>query len=875
MSTLLHDFDLACTDSTVLEPTDAALADADWLPARVPGGVHESLVAAGRIAHPYHDMNDAAAGWVERRTWWYRTRFTAARPATGQRLTLLCPTLDTVASVWLNGTLLGRHTSQFRPARFDVTGVVAEHNELIVRFSPPLEGLTPPESIVKNGELISALIAGAMGSDKPSAKQPAAEDEHLPGVHGNLALTLRRKATFSWGWDFAPRLPSVGVLSPVELHVERGAVITGQHIRSTAIDLAARTATVAVDLDVDAFAHPQPVTAVVRLTSTSGASIERRLELVGDRTPGNRQATATIEVDDAEFWWPHDLGEPRLYDTLIRLQSPDGTVLDEASGRLGLRIVTLDRSPDPEEGGRLFRFSVNGTPTYARGANWVPADTMIGSVTAQRCRALVAKAKDAGMNMLRVWAGGTYEQDAFYAACDEAGILLWHDFMFACTEYPSDDPTLRAEVAAEAEFQTRRLRNHASLALWCGNNEVHAIHGILDPSCAPGDWGYAFFHEVLPDAVARNCPEIAYWPGSPWGEDDPRGVNGVRDGDRHAWEVWHGVDVGAGGPTEFATHGEAVHFRRYAYDHGKFISEFGIHAAPELATLERWTEPGTLTLGSPQLLNRNKDMPKNKGDDLMAVETGLATDLREYLDFSMATQAEGLKFGIEHYRRRQPHNSGTLVWQLNDAWPGMSWSIIDYDLIAKAGYYFVQRSYQPVLASFARAEDGGVRLWVTNSSPNPVTLQLRAEVATFAGKHLADDTVPVTMDAYESRIVWSAAASVIEPATDRFAWVSDRDGVIQQNRMFFAALKDLDFGAGRLESRVIETDCTSAVMELRASGYCYMSRIASPTPGVSFSANYLDLRDGDAATIRVTGLPDDFDAASLRVDRYAGQDHDA
>jgi beta-mannosidase len=470
--------------------------------------------------------------------------------------------------------------------------------------------------------------------------------------------------------------------------------------------------------------------------------------------------------------------------------------------------------------------------------------------------------------MLRVWGGGVYEQDAFYDTCDELGLLVWQDFMFACIDYPSEDPGLRAEVTAEAEFQTRRLRNHPSLAVWCGNNEVHAIHGLIDPTYAPGDWGYAFFHEILPAAVARHSPGTEYWPGSPWGEDDPRGVNGVRDGDRHAWEVWHGVDVGAGGPAEFASHGEAVHFHRYAHDRGKFISEFGIHASPETSTMERWTEPGTLALHSAELLNRNKDVPKNKGDEMMAVETGLPRDLREYVDFSMATQAEGLKFGIEHYRRRQPHNSGTLVWQLNDAWPGMSWSVVDYDLTPKAGYHFVQRAYRPVLASFTRAGDS-LQLWVTNSGPDAARLDLLVEVATFAGKSIVEERLTVEVAPYRSEPVWTG---VVTPGPDRFAWVSDAAGVVEPNRLFFAPLKDLQFGEGRVDARVITTGEGTASVELRSTGYSYLTRIVTPAPGVSFSANYLDLRDGDTALIEVTGLPTGFDPADLTASRYAGQD---
>jgi beta-mannosidase len=862
----LTQFELAATGREVVDPEGLArLAELEWLPALVPGGVHESLLAAGRIEHPYFGDNAHGVRWVEERTWWYRARFAGPAAGGGERVLLDFHGLDTVASIWLNGAHLGDHASQFRPASFDVTGQLREQNELVLRFSPPLQDLRAPESIINSAAILKDIVGSAMSpgdSDDGGGESP-------PGVlSGDLALTLRRKGTFSWGWDFAPRLPSIGIWLPVELRVQSRAALDGHHIRAVAVDAQARTARVEVDVDVDAFAHPEPLTALLALTSPTGRRTTHRLEL--DEEGRFRSASARFEVTDAQLWWTHDLGASARYEVHLELVTRDGTVLDERDDRIGLRTVSLDRSADPSDGGRFFRFVLNGVPTYSRGANWIPADMMVGSVTDERCRALVDRARAANMTMLRVWGGGTYERDAFYDACDELGVLVWQDFMFACIDYPSDDPELRAEVTEEARHQVRRLRNHPCLALWCGNNEVHAIHGILDRSFAPGNWGYAFFHEILPDAVARHSPGTDYWPGSPWGEDDPTGINGVLDGDRHAWEVWHGIDLGAGGPTEFASRGEAVHFHRYAYDRGKFISEFGIHATPELSTLERWTEPGTLALHSHDLLNRNKDVPKDKGDAMMSVETGLPLTLREYLDFSMATQAEGLKFGIEHYRRRQPHNSGTLVWQLNDSWPGMSWSIIDYDLTAKAGYYFVQRAYRPVLASFSHTEAEGLRLWVTNSLPRPVTLRLRVELATFAGKQLHDERLDVTVPGLASLPVWVAGVGV-ETGPDRFAWVSEETGLVEANRLFFAPLRDLEFGAGRLEAHVLDSTERGATIELRSHGYQYLVRVASPAPGVSFNTNYLDLRDGDSVQIEVTGLPSGFDPRQLVATGYAGQ----
>lgn len=875
-------FTLARTDATVRTPDALAAAAPEWLPAVVPGGVHESLLAAGRIPHPYVEDGEERVRWVEDATWWYRARFDAphtpgAPPgasgplpgalggAPGTRVRLVCHGLDTVAAVWLNGVPLGTHASQFRPAAYDVTGrLQATGNELLIRFDPPLAGLHDLAAASEPAETLRRMrrdFAAGLPAMLPPGTDPATV--RPPGVLSvDPAVTLRRKATFSWGWDFAPRLPSVGVSGPVELRVARGAELTSSRVRTLHAGPDG-PAEVELGVEADVFGEVGDLTARVTLTGPDGIPITRTLALTGGA------AALTVRLDRPYLWWTHDLGTPHRYAVRTELYAGDGALLDTSEHTTGIRTIALDRSPDPEEGGRFFRFVLNGVPLFARGANWVPPDMLTGSVTADAYRPLVDRAVAAHMNMLRVWGGGVYPADGFFAACDAAGVLVWQDFMFACVDYP-DDATgdavgLPAEVAAEAEHQVRRLRGHPSLALWCGNNEVHEVHAALRGGLDGAGWGRSFFHELLPEVVARLDPDTPYWPGSPWGTE--ANVNGVRDGDRHAWEVWHGQDKGAGGPTEFPSRGAAVHFTRYAYDRGKFVSEFGIHASPEPGTLRRWA--GDLALHSPAFDRRIKDAPVSKGDDLLAEETGLPADAAQYADFSMAAQAEGLKFGIEHYRRRRPHCSGALLWQFNDAWPGMSWSVLDYDRVAKAGYYFAQRAFRPVLASFARSEDGGLTLWLTNDLRTDAAVRLRVRVATFAGATVLDEEVAATAPAGGSVPVWTAPPERVAAGPDRYAWVDGPDGA---NRLFFAPVKRLELGPSRLEWRVVRASEGRAEVELTSHGYTYLARVAAPAPGVTFSANYLDLRDGDSVRIEVAGLPGGFDPAGLEVAGYAGQE---
>jgi beta-mannosidase len=844
----IHDFELAESPVGGPKPTDG------WIPVAVPGGVHEALLAAGRIDDPYRDDNESLVRWIEDRDWWYRGVLEVpAGLEADERLRLVFHGLDTVVDLWLNNEPLGHHENMFRPAEFDVTGLSVGRHELTLRFTPPLAGLKPPTSATEMG----ARLEGAFSELAPEPGDSA--DEGTGMISEALPLaTLRRKATFSWGWDFGPRIPSVGIWLPVELIRERRAAISGHHVRTETIT-ADGTATVRILVEVDSFASQGNLTARVALTSPSGSTHTGHIPVHDGR------GSSLLIIPDAELWWTHDLGAPSLYDTVIELL--DGAaVIDRCEDRIGLRTIEIDRTPDPE-GGRFFRFVLNGEAVFARGAAWLPPSMFVGSVTDEHLHEMVNLARHGGMTMLRIWGGGVYEHDAFYAACDELGVMVWQDFAFACIDYPSEDPVLAREVALEAQHQVRRLRNRASMAVWAGNNEVQLIHGFAYQGYEPGNWGYHFFHDLLPETVAAHDGGTPYWPGSPWGEDTSEGwmaVNGVLDGDRHAWEVWHGFDFGAGGG-DFPSVGDARHYRRYALDRGKFISEFGIHAAPERATLERWVQPEALAIHSAAFDARNKDHPKDKHDAVLEIITGLPTTLDEYVDFTMVSQAEGLKYGIEHYRRRQPHCSGTLVWQFNDVWPGFSWSVIDYDLVPKAGFYAAKRAFSPLLASF-KLDGDRLELWLSNAG-RATSTRLMVGVRSFDGTSIAGDEVEAQIGAGESRVVWSA---VDVTSTNHFASVSG-DG-IPENRLLFSEVRDVPFGASTLHWSAEWTDFGEVALTVTSSGYTFFAHVPSPVPGLRFDDNYFDLPDGKSRTIRITGLPAGMELSSLAPVGYAGQD---
>ena len=795
--------------------------EAGWIEVPVPGDVHRALLAAGRIEDPFYDRNEEKSAWIEDREWWYRLTFTGLeqplRP--DERLRLVFHGLDTFATVWLNGEELGQHANMFREAVFDVGDRVrfGEENTLALLFDRPLDhaGEPHPDQWGRNPERVSM-----------------------------------RKAQFGFGWDWGPRLPTVGIWRPVELRRERRAAIAGVHFYTLDLDPGGTRAAVAVRVEAERFAGEDPLAVAIAL-SAPGGGLAAGHAIVLDGEGSRLAGTAYLTVEHPRLWWTHDLGEPALYDLRVNLEQ-DGDALDRHASKVGIRTVELDQCPDPEEPGtRFFRFVLNGAPIFARGADWIPADSSVGAIPDERYETLLSAARDANMNMLRVWGGGIYEHDAFYDLCDSLGLLVWQDFMFACAVYPEEPASFVAEVEAEARYQVGRLRSRPCLALWCGNNENQWIHDRTfwdrEDTTVPGA---LYYHEILPRVVAELDGRTPYWPGSPYGGDDH---NDRRQGNVHNWEVWHGnFPRRFGEESRQESTPENVSYLRYAEDTGRFISEFGMHAAPVRETLRRAIPQEGLYHHSPSMDHHNKDDPKDKGDNLMLTVTGLPRDLDEYVDFSMISQAEGLKFALEHFRRRKPHCSGALFWQLNDCWPGLSWSVLDYHGFGKAGYYYARRAYSPVLASFKALPEGGVELWITNDTLETITDNVLVRLAGFDGGIVWEEALPLRAPANASLSLARWDESRVGRDRGRYLSVASATGRFPNNRRFFAAIKDLHRTPAEPEVRFDSVGGNELRVTLRAREYVYFVYLEVHDEATRFSDNFFDLEPGEVRTIYVT-----------------------
>jgi beta-mannosidase len=637
------------------------------------------------------------------------------------------------------------------------------------------------------------------------------------------------------------------------------------HFATLDISSGGQGAAVSVRVEADRFATDSALVAHVLLASPElGNVVESDVVLGGDGTLLN--GTAYLTLDQPRLWWTHELGEPALYELTVTLLDGE-TPLAEDRRRVGIRTLVLDQSPDPaERGTRFFRFILNGVPIFAKGADWIPCDSFVGAIEPERYTALLERAREGNMNMLRVWGGGIYEHDFFYAECDRLGILVWQDFMFACAMYPEDDPDFIAEVNAEARYQVRRLRSHPSLALWCGNNENQWLHDrhYWDRTEPPA-YGALYYDTILAQAVAELDGQTPYWPGSPFGGNDH---NSRDEGNVHNWEVWHGNFPRKFGeqPRREPTP-ENVSFLRYAEDMGRFISEFGMHAAPVAETLRRAIPSDQLYHHSPAMDWHNKDNPKNKGDDLMLSTTGLPDSLEQYIAFSQIAQAEGLKFGVEHFRRRKPHCSGTLVWQLDDCWPVLSWSVLDYYGFGKAGYYYLRRAYAPVLASFKASPNGELALWLTNDTLRDVRDTATVRVATFAGQVVWEGSREMDVPAGVSCAVWRWSPGELAGGPDRYVSVRSSSGAFEPNRHFFAAIKDLVRQPGVPELTVEPASAHELSASLRAPSdrYVYFVHLTSPSGSTHFSHNYFDLEPGETRDVLVTDRLHELAPGSLSL----------
>jgi beta-mannosidase len=718
-----------------------------WRPASVPGCVHTDLLAARLIDDPFFGTNEHNLQWIEDKDWEYRVVFDTPPAFRGrEHIEIDFEGLDTYADVFLNDSLLFQADNMFREWKAPCAGVLrAKGNELRVYFHSPA-------SAVRARWL-------SLGYE-------------LPGG----ARVLTRKAAYQYGWDWAPRFVTSGIWRPVHLRAWDAARITDLRIVQKRVT--GESAELAAVFEIEASSRRNVVLSLL-LDDRSVASAGAKL------VPGLNEISIDFSIPEPKLWWPNGLGEPHLYDFLGEMRD-ETLVVDLAARRIGLRTVELVRDRDPK--GESFFFRVNGVPVFMKGANFVPMDSFIPRVSADRYGSLVASAADAGMNMLRVWGGGVYESELFYDLCDEYGILVWQDFMFACGMYPGD-PAFLANVREEAAGVVKRLRNHPCLALWCGNNEIDEGwrnwgwqrqygYSAADSAKIWNDY-VRLFHELLPEIVAELDSGAAYWPSSPgFGRADPRSL---AEGDSHDWGVWH----------------DGEPFDSFREKVPRFMSEFGFQSFPSPATIAGFADPDDWRLESAVMLAHQKHPRGNE-----TIRAYMERDYRAPRDFesfvyvSQLLQAEGMKTAIEAQRRAKPSCMGSLYWQLDDCWPAPSWSSIDYEGDLKALYYFARDAFAEVLVSPV-VEKGILRAYAVSDRAKAIEGVAILKLLDFTGDVVWVDSRRVSMGANSSAAFFESDAGSLlggRPANAvvLLAELWEGDALLSKNYLYFAPPRDLD-----------------------------------------------------------------------------------
>jgi beta-mannosidase len=789
------------TDGWTLRHEGAAL------PARVPGCVHTDLLAAGRIPDPFIGRNELDVAWVGHTDWTYENALAA--PGTAhERTDLVFDGLDTVAEITLGGEVLGRTANMHRSYRFDITGKL------------PADGATTPLAV----EFTSAHAAAEDARVRMGARSEAYPDER----------SFIRKMACAFGWDWGPVLVTAGMWKQVRL--EHWSTARLARVRPL-VTVDGTTGRVEVRLDTE------------RTESGSGKALTATVRVGGQeasvRFEGDT-ATVTAEVPDAGLWWPRGHGEQPLYDCEVALYDEDGTALDVWKRRVGFRTVTVDTSAD--EHGTGFTLVVNGMRVFARGVNWIPDDVFPSRVTTERYRERLTQAADANVDLVRVWGGGIYERDDFYDVCDELGLMVWQDFLFACAAYPEEQP-MRSEIEAEARENVARLMPHASLVLWNGNNEN--LWGFRlwdwDQQLKGDSWGEGYYLGLLPRVVADTDPSRPYWAGSPWSGSWEHHPNDPAHGVVHSWDVWNTTD-----------------YTDYLDEVPRFVAEFGWQAPPAHATLRRALPGEELVPDSPGMLHHQKaDDGNGKLERGLERHFDIPGDFDRWHYLMQVNQVRAVATGVEHWRSHWPECAGAIVWQLNDCWPVTSWAAVDSDARLKPLWYELRRLYADRLLT-VQLRDGRPVVFAVNQSRADWNTRVRLRRMSASGEVIAEERVELAAGA--GTVAGAPVAEKLLPdaASGTEYLVADADG----ERAVHFPVRDKEFAYPAPEYDVELAAADGAgdvgvVVTARTLLRDLLLQADRLSPAATADQGLLTLLPGESVTIRVKGW-DAPDAGAAR-----------
>jgi len=784
----------------------------------------------GIIDDPFIRLNERACQWVDKEDWEYKTTFDVTDEIYNRKnIRLIFKGLDTYADVYLNEEKILSADNMYR--EWDVNCSVKlkkEGNLLRVYFHSPIK-------------------TDLSKYDSLPFHYPAIMDQSENGGLFQKQLSIfARKAPYHYGWDWGPRLVTSGIWRPVMIQAWDNARIGDVQIVTS--NISKKSADVTANVEI-----VSSVIGNARVTLTNSGTGEKYKSKAITLTKGINIVSVDFKINEPKLWWSNGLGNPYLYSFKTALET-DGVESDNRITKIGIRTLKLVfENPDHT---KTFHFELNGVPVFMKGANYIPFDNFVPRITGEKYEEMILNAKNAHFNMLRVWGGGIYENDMFYDLCDKYGILLWHDFMFACSLYPIDG-NFRENVRMEAIQNIKRIRNHPSLALWCGNNEMnigwnkwwgwkekYEGMGIADKI-----WGgyQAIFSEILPDLLKEIDPKTPYRESSPIVTDG--------SGDKHYWDVWHG---------------EAP-FSAYEKEVYQFMSEYGFQSFPDFNSVKRFaSQPKDWDIYSEVILLHQRN---NRGNQLinsyMEKEYNVPKNFENFLYLSQIQQAEAIKTAEEVHRRNMPACMGTLYWQLDDCWPVASWSSVDYYGRWKALHYYTRRAYSTFLVS-PNVENKKLKVHVVSDSLSPVHANLTLSVMDFNGNHIFEWSGNVLVSANKSNIMFSdslenlmkgkAAGNVVLVAELKMG-----TKLLASNNLYFAKAKDMNFPKTSIQKTIEQVD-NGYKVTLITNKFARCVNLQLMGALENFSDNYFDLLpDRSFSVVIKTNLPEKDFREQLKI----------
>lgn len=778
---------------------DAAGGEA--LPCPIPGDVYSALLAAKRIPDPYAGRNECEVQWPRERDWILeRTITVSAEQLTRAEAWLTVEGLDTVAELSINGMPIGKADNQFRRWQYEVRKYLRLGEN---RFAVTLR------SAVKEAAMRSRTLPYAI---------PWSSNNQVP--HMNLL----RKTQCHAGWDWGICLVTAGIYQRIDLQFIDAVRL--DYVYSTQKHDAGRCV-----VSVTAEVHSPAGGEVPFTIGLDGQTITRSVRL----GLGQNRITAEVTVDKPKLWWPNGHGAQPLYELTVSVDD------QHRVSKLGLRTIELINQPD--ERGISMTFRVNGRDIFCKGANWIPADAMPSRETEERFSDLIDSAVSANMNMLRVWGGGQFERDRFYDLCDEKGLLLWHDMMFSCALYPADRGFL-ANVREEVLHQVKRLRDHPSIALWCGDNEcVGALNWYPEAKSARERYviNWARLNQTLADAIGEADPGRTFWPSSPCSGpgDFSDGWHDDTKGDMHYWEVWHG---GKGMEAYFSIK-------------PRFCSEFGYQSFPSAEVAKSFCPSEHWNITSPTMELHQKNAGGNtKINEMFARYFRMPAGFENTLWLSQLQQALAIKLGVEFWRHQMPTCMGTLYWQLNDNWPVASWSSLEYGGKWKQLHHHARRFFQGVIVTAFQTKEA-VQIWAVNDQAQPCQATVTATVYDLGGSAIEALTFHTTVPANSSVMVAEHAVARLagERREQRFL-VLDLAGtlagkaVAHRNLHTFTEFKRYDLLDPQIVTTVAET-AGALTVTLTAAKPAWFCTVNADGLAGEFSDNSVVLLPGQPVSL--------------------------